>query len=178
MASVVSTQVEGGPATGRLVLPSGETVLFDEADRTLVEQYRWFANRNTSGNVYAYGYRRGHAQRDRAWMFMHRLLLDPPADMDVDHRNGDGLDNRRANLRVGTRAQNNANRRRVKLGPSGYRGVTWHKQRGCWQARIWVDGKNLYLGLFEDPWEAAQAYNAAALEAWGEFARLNERAAA
>jgi hypothetical protein len=105
---------------------------------------------------------------------LHRLLMNPGPGEQVDHRNHNGLDNRRENLRLATAAQNAANARPKRNRP-GYKGVNWHKRNQKWRAYITVDRKYIHLGVFEDPWEAAQAYNTAALEAWGEFACLNEK---
>jgi hypothetical protein len=105
---------------------------------------------------------------------MQNVILPPPEGRLVDHENQDGLDNRRANLRIATRSQNNANQRRRKDNTSGYKGVVWHKRERRWQAQIQVEGKCLYLGGFDDPKDAAQAYNVAAFTHFGEFARLNE----
>jgi hypothetical protein len=88
----------------------------------------------------------------------------------VDHRNGDGLDNRRANLRPATIAQNNANAPVRRDNRSGFKGVSRHRDR--WIARIGKGG-SIRLGLFDDPADAARAYDAAARELYGEFARLN-----
>lgn len=105
-----------------------------------------------------------------------RLLMDPPADMDVDHINRDPLDNRRANLRVCTRSQNLANRR--SWGKCGYKGVVWMpprpgKGRGKFEARINRDGKKCYVGRAETAEDAARMYDKAAVDYWGEFAYLN-----
>ncbi len=108
---------------------------------------------------------------------MHRLILELPsyADMrvDVDHVNGDGLDNRRANLRITTRAQNLANSG-GREGSSTYKGVSFESQTSRWKAQITVDGRNRSLGRYDTEEEAATAYNLAAVEAWGEHARLND----
>lgn len=168
---MLNHQVEG-EAVARLALPSGHTALIDEADRALVEQYRWFA-RVTPHNVYVRGYKIGNG--NAASVHLHRLITAAPAGMDVDHRNGHGLDNRRRNLRVSTHAQNIQNARGSSR--SGYKGVTWDAFNGKWRAKIQVDGRTRDLGRYADAWEAAQAYNAAAREAWGEFAWLNERTA-
>lgn len=89
----------------------------------------------------------------------------------VDHADGDGLNNRRANLRPATNAQNGQNRAIQRNNASGYKGVSWH--RGAWRAVIWLDGRSVHLGRYADPADAARAYDAAAREAFGEFARVN-----
>lgn len=161
-------------SVGRLTLSGGDVVLFDETDRALIERYTWFPLVNPR-NTYAYGYLRGMAGAvGRINIAMHRLLLDPPEHLDVDHWNNNGLDNRKINLRVGTRTQNNANRRISSNNTSGYKGVSHHRQTGKWRAYVSSGGQHRHLGIFPTPEEAALAYNAAALELWGPFARLNE----
>ena len=159
--------------TREIRLPSGHVTLVDDRDWALVEPYHWRVDVNNQDprlihvaaavkNPVAYGYT--HVR-------MHRLIVGAAVGVLVDHANGDGLDNRRENLRLHTNAQS----RIGSANTSGYKGVSWHKNRGLWQARASVGGINRHLGLFADPWEAAQAYNAAALATWGEFAFLNER---
>ncbi len=91
----------------------------------------------------------------------------------VDHVNGDGLDNRRCNLRPADQPRNGQNRGASALNTSGYKGVTWHKGGRKWMAQIVAEGQRYYLGLFVDPLEAARAYDAAARRLHGQFARLN-----
>ena len=110
---------------------------------------------------------------------MHRQLLRPPSTLLSDHVNGDGLDNRRGNLRVATSSQNGANGDYPKFGGksrSKYRGV----RRGpyAWMAHISTGDRQKYhrqkyLGSFKSEEDAARAYNEAALKQFGEFARLN-----
>jgi len=100
---------------------------------------------------------------------LHTFLTGWPL---VDHINGNGLDNRRVNLRPATPSQNSANTR-TRLSVSGYRGVTWFARTSRWRAHISVDGKQRHLGYFDDAAEAARVRDTAALEAFGEFARLN-----
>lgn len=151
-------------------LSSRHTLLIDEGDVELISKYKWYAQvdyRSAQRTVYAVT---GHAATT---LSLHRLLMGSPKNALVDHRNGNGLDNRRRNLRLCTSSQNQANARVRSDNSSGYRGVTWHRKSAKWNAYISVSGKRKHLGLFVDPWDAAEAYNAAALEVFGEFARLN-----
>lgn len=91
----------------------------------------------------------------------------------VDHKNRDGLDNRRSNLRPATHGQNMGNQRAARGNTSGFKGVSWHKASQRWVAQIGVAGHRRHLGLFDLPETAALAYDAAALEAFGDFAALN-----
>lgn len=97
---------------------------------------------------------------------MHREIVDAP---EVDHRNGDRVDNRRANLRAATHLQNCQNAR--PKGQSRFKGVSRYRER--WHARIKVPGRRIDLGSFHDEESAARAYDVAAREHFGEFARLN-----
>ncbi len=102
---------------------------------------------------------------------MHRVILKAPGGLDVDHINGDGLDNRRINLRVCTRSQNLANQGTQARNLSGCKGVSWDKRTGRWITFISVNSKNHNLGRFDDLQTARAAYQAAAVRHFGEFAR-------
>jgi hypothetical protein len=105
---------------------------------------------------------------------LHREIMCAPAGLLVDHINGDGLDNRRANLRLATHSQNAINRRRDKSKTSSrFVGVSFKKLDGRWAARINYKGKTLSLGRFDSEIAAAKAYDAAAKKYHGEFACLN-----
>lgn len=112
----------------------------------------------------------------RKIVLMHRVITEAPDGMEVDHINGDRLDNRRCNLRVCTKQQNVLNQGKRSTNTSGYKGVTWRESKQRWVAQISIrrDGKSAtqYLGLFTDPAEASEVYKAAALRIRGEFARL------
>jgi hypothetical protein len=151
----------------------------DAADLALVAPFNWRPLVEQDGRVYA------HAWHNRLHLYMHRLIIGAGTRDLVDHRNGDGLDNRRINLRLATPKQNSANRvadRRRRGTTSHYKGVSWKTARSKWVAHIHVDGRTRYLGQFDDERAAAAAYDDAATQAWGDFARLNltaeERSAA
>lgn len=91
--------------------------------------------------------------------------------MEVDHVNGNGLDNRKANLRIATSQQNKANRQVRHDSVTGLKGVTWNRAAQQWMARITVNRKCLYLGCFKNPMDAHRAYLVAAEKHFGEFAR-------
>ena len=102
---------------------------------------------------------------------MHRLIMNPPKGMVVDHINGNGLDNRRCNLRICTQAENSRNSRKHADGRSRFIGV--HPHRDKWDAVVTRQGKTHYAGSFDDEVEAAKARDRLALELHGQFARLN-----
>jgi hypothetical protein len=104
---------------------------------------------------------------------MHRLIARPPSHLEVDHRNGDSLDNRRKNLRICTRSENQWNRLPSSRNRTGYKGVKRQTKSPRWMARITVRWREIYLGTFDTPEEAARAYDASARHFFGPFARLN-----
>ena len=152
-------------------LTQGKVALIDEADLELVSEHKWHAV-NGHNTFYA----QAKVKRaDGSWttILMHRLLLgltDPK--IHADHIDGDGLNNRLANLRACTRAQNMRNTGAYSNNKSGFKGVHWNKQRGKWTAQIKCIGKIKHLGLFATPEEAYSAYCAAAKELHGEFANF------
>lgn len=149
-------------------LSGGGHMVVDLADYDLVKPFNWIRFQVNKGSAYGHAWVGGRAE------YAHRLILSPPAKMVVDHINGDGLDNRRSNMRIATRTQNNANR---KHGSSrtGYKGVA--PESGKFYAYIGAPpgsrSKVERLGYFSTPEDAARVYDRAAIERWGEFARLN-----
>lgn len=102
---------------------------------------------------------------------MHRLIMKAAKGVQVDHRNGDGLDNRRSNLRLATIQQNSFNRGPNRNNKSGYKGVYWGESSHKWYAQIKINGHKRTIGFFEDKREAWMAYADAAAKLHGEFAR-------
>ncbi len=148
-------------------LANGMFVQVDDSDYELVSQYNWWAEKHS--DVY---YARANINGHR--VYMHRLILKPPDNMETDHRNGNGLDNRRCNIRIASSSENKCNRGKRSDNISGYKGVYFH-HRGTspWRAYIKLHGKINVIGYFPSPEEAARAYDRVAKELHGRFANLN-----
>jgi hypothetical protein len=104
---------------------------------------------------------------------MHRMVVNAPKGLFVDHINHNGLDNRKANLRICTNLQNLRNKRPKTGCTSEYKGVHWCKGRNKFRANIYLNKKAIHLGYFHDEIAAAKAYDEKARELFGEFAYLN-----
>lgn len=151
-------------------LTQGYVAVVDDVDYDKVSVHNWCAKIDKK-NVYAH---RILAGQNGAWtsQTMHRFILglsDPKVK--VDHWDNDGLNNRRANLRMSTNQQNCFN---ARIKPGRYKGVGWHARCKKWRATICFNGNRISLGLFAVPEDAAKAYNSAALTYFGEFAKLNQ----
>lgn len=135
--------------------------------------YKWRITHSRKGTeriYYAAANERGTKPRV---IKMHRLILSAPDGWHVDHINGDGLDNRRENLRLVNPQLNQANSRKHKPGTSRFKGVCWSRKANKWRAYVSVDRRQIHIGLYEEEMAAAQAYDLKAKELWGEHAHLN-----
>jgi hypothetical protein len=144
----------------------------DDSDAERVRAFSWYAYSNRAGNTYAV---RGAAAGVKPHIIpLHRWLLGAVPGDEVDHRDGDGLNNHRRNLRFSTRSQNNYNRLRLPKGKSSkFRGVCWDQQLGFWRAGAKTDGHYHFLGLFSNELDAARAYDRYIKQTAGEWARPN-----
>ena len=145
----------------------GKSAKVSPEDYDKLSKFRWHLNNN------------GYAQRRQIGgetTLMHRLIIKPPKQLEIDHINHDKLDNTRANLRIVTSQQNIFNKQPHKDGTSKFKGVYPHSAgvKKKWVASITKDGEQLGLGYFRTEEGAALAYNKAALELFGEFAYLND----
>lgn len=146
----------------KISLTQGKYTLVDDQDYNSLSQFRWH-------------YANGKAVRCEKGktIFMHREIMNTPKGMDTDHINHLKLDNRRCNLRICTRGENQMNRRKFINNTSGYKGVSWHKATGRWQANIRKNYKLKCIGYFENVLDAAKAYDESAKSLHGEFAAVN-----
>lgn len=154
-------------------LSGGLAAIVDDCDAPELLKHKWQPRWNEPSKTY-YAGRTAIIEGKRTSIIMHRVILGiTNGKLHVDHKNHDGLDNRRENLRVCTPSQNHANRKYVR-GKSKYKGV--FRNERCtkkWFAQIVCNKRQQYLGAFSSEIEAARAYNTAATEMFGEFAFLN-----
>jgi len=157
-----------------IALPGGLSALVDTADAEWLSCYRWRAMRIRHTWYATRATERGGRKRT---IYLHRAVYERhhgpiPAGRHIDHIDGNGLNNLPSNLRAATNAQNLMNAR-PRRGSSRYKGVDWHKASRSWRARIHPAEGEVVLGYFDNEPEAAQAYNEAARQFYGAFARLN-----
>ena len=155
-----------------ILLSQGLCAIVDDDEyEKLMGYYKWYACKNRH-LVYA-KCNTSSTAGNRTTLKMHRIIMNAMPGQVVDHINGNGLDNRKCNLRIVDDQKNAANRRCHAGSSSKYKGVAWHIIRRKWQVNICVNGKNIYLGLHENEVDAALTYDMAAMKYFGEFARLN-----
>ena len=157
----------------KIPLTRGKFALVDDEDFDELNKSRWYALKGK--NTY---YAEKKIRKRGVWtsIGMHRAILKIKKGLVCDHINGNGLDNRRVNLRICRQGENTWNSRRQSNNTSGYKGVYWHKHSKKWYSRITVNSKTKSLGYYDDKKEAAIAYDLAAKQYYGEFARLNFQA--
>lgn len=154
-------------------LTQSKIAIIDDEDLDKIAPYKWCYH-SVEGYAIATVYGVNPNRKNGQTTFsMHRVIADTPKGMQTDHINGNKLDNRKSNLRVCTKLDNSHNAGLRINNTSGYKGVYFEKDSKKWKAQISNLGKRLCLGRFQTAKEAAKAYNEAAIEYYGEFARLN-----
>ena len=157
-----------------ITLSQDKVALVDDGDFEWLNGWKWHAYHGRRDTFYATrNSPRPRQQPRRPMIRMHRLIMDAPTGVLVDHRDGNGLNNQRSNLRLGTNAQNLRNRGAQSNNASGVKGVSWYAPTRKWKAKIGVNGKDIRLGHFATAAEAGAAYDRAAIKYHGEFALTN-----
>lgn len=155
-----------------LKLKSGEiiTVYYDNEDHELVSRYKWRL-KGRGNKFYAATYIYLKEKQNNKSLFMHNLIMGV---VGIDHKNGNGCDNRRVNLREATPRENAKNMQLSKLNKWGVKGVSYCNAKKLYSVHITNDYKHIFLGYFSCLIEAAKKYNEAAIKYHGEFANLNK----
>ena len=139
-------------------MTQGRVILVDDEDFEWLSKFKWHGARYAST---------GHGREVR---YMHRMIMNAQRGQQIDHMDGNCLNNQRSNLRLCTHSQNQANRHIQINNKSGFKGVHWNTSSKKWVARIVINYKPIHLGVFDDPREAHTAYCAKAKELFGVFA--------
>ncbi len=145
----------------QIELTRGYKALVDDSDFELVNKYKWRVNVGAHGNIYAY--RSVKNKGKRTFIYMHKMVIKTTEQ--VDHIDGNGLNNQKENLRACTHTENMRNRRLFKNNTSGFKGVIFDKFSGKWRTTFYCK--------FTDKIEAAKTYDKIAKLIYGKFARLN-----
>lgn len=170
----------------KIPLTRGEFALVDDEDFEELNKHKWCCYLNPYDNNRKYAVRNkylgtkivdGKKKKINRQIRMHRVIAKPTKGKIVDHKNGNGLDNRKNNLRIATYSQNLANSNKPSTNTTGYKGVN-HKpyisQKKPWVARIGVGNKEIHIGCFKTKTKAIEAYNETAKAYFGDFAKLND----
>lgn len=148
-------------------LTQGKVAKVDDEDYDYLNQWKWYAHK--CGKRY-YATRK---ERKDILLRMHRVLLNMPQAMQIDHIDGDSLNNQKLNLRVCTQAENLRNKENTRGGTSIFKGVSMAGRHKKWRSQIKLNSKTLHLGYFNSESEAAKIYDIAAKKYHGDFAKLN-----
>jgi hypothetical protein len=147
-----------------------QVVLDQEVGEEFIREY---PGRTVRVNPAGYAYADLKIEGKLVKVYLHRWIMRAPKGLDVDHINGDRLDNRRENLQLCTRGQNMMKSRKRRGTRSRYRGVSWNAGKQRWQAQVNIDGRAKLIGRFESEEEAARAYDATAKALYGAFFKPN-----
>ena len=157
----------------RIRLTQNKYAIVDPEDYPRLAKRKWYAAKGHN-TFYAVSGKWSKIQKRRVEIRMHRFIINPPPHLCVDHINHNGLDNRKANLRLATHAQSMRNRKKfARSATSKYKGISWDASTKKWAASIQAYNRKRHLGCFNNEIDAAKAYDKAARKYHGEFAALN-----
>lgn len=160
------------PSYRQIPLNRGLFALVDEEDFAEISKHQWTALWSPDTKTFYAVRRIVHPNGKQGQLRMHRVIMDAPQGVYVDHIHGATLDNRKSKLRLCTKRQNHMNSKVRSDSRSGIKGAMWDSRKGRWRAEIRVNGKSIYLGGFDNPQDAHETYRKAALIYFGEFARI------
>lgn len=151
----------------KIKLSQNKYATIDNKEFDFLNQFKWHAHKSRN-TFYARTIKSGKT------IIMHRLIMNANFSEIIDHINGNGLDNQKKNLRLVSLNQNRQNSIKAKSNKSGYKGVSWYKNKSKWRVSMGHNGKFIHIGYFLNKKDAARAYNNAAIKYFGEFAKLNK----
>lgn len=160
------TTKQGNPITA-----NPQMIIVDTWDFHFLSDFRWDIQK--AGKTFYAARKEKIGFRKYRKIYLHRVIINPPAGYEIDHINRNGLDNRRENLRIVTHSDNMKNMRRHSDSKSQFKGVHLFKSTGKWQAQISNNGKRIHLGYFHSEIDAAKEYDRAAIKLHGRFAHTN-----
>lgn len=175
IANKVGLNGEGLGKTVEVPLTKNKVAIIDTEDAERVLQYKWSAVESASGTFYARRSFYNKESQKQTTVYLHQFILNAGEDVEVDHKDRNGLNNTRENLRAATHSENQWNRTKYSNNQVGFKGVSLKKDRNNkkYLAQIKVNGKVGHIGYFYSAEEAAKAYDQKAIQLHGEFAQLN-----
>src|SRR3990167_1985734 len=156
----------------QLPISKGKITIISDEDYTQLAQHKWRVYIN-SGKLYAARWEKGKTMKTRKHIKMHQVIMNPLKGLIVDHIDGDGLNNRRDNLRIVSNRQNTINRRKSVGTSSQFKGVYKAKNTIKWRSYIKTNNRQIYLGMFDTEHQAALVYDLWAKDMFGQYAKLN-----
>jgi hypothetical protein len=162
-----------GDTVKEIKLTQGQVAIVCDCHAHLVENHKWYAMWSPDTQSFYAVRNSSRLLGKRKVIYMHTVINNTPVDIYTDHVNNDTLNNTCTNLRNATREQNQRNKRKQSNNSSGYKGVSYDKQARRWMAYISINGKHSFIDYRDSPEAAAQLYDIAAINQYGEFAKLN-----
>ena len=156
-----------------LELTKGFKTRLDAKDADAMGAFNWYAQTGSGNRKRMYAARRVGGRLNGKIIYLHRILTGAKTHQQVDHINGDSLDNRRRNLRLCSHGQNRMNSLRYSSNTSGFKGVSFRKDTGMWDCRLTVKGRQIIGGCFKTAELAAHAYDRLSKKYHGKFGYLN-----